>query len=220
MLVKIKLSSDAPIELPKSYNHMLQAFFYRNMDRELAKFLHDYGFMLGKRKFKLFTFSKVIGKMLHKGKEKVVFAPEITLYFGSPLMSLIDSWAKNFLMSGDLFLGKNKLRLEALEVMNPNVEGDEVVVRCLSPILIYRTPPGEKRYRYITPFEEDFFKLGEENLKKKFNIVYGKPYTDTLEISRVKVLPSHRKKIQFKGRLIEAWLLQIKGLSPNPKARP
>ena len=59
---------DRVIALPKSYNHILQAFFYRNMDLLLSKFLHDIGFPYGKRRFKLFTFSKVIGKLQEKDK--------------------------------------------------------------------------------------------------------------------------------------------------------
>lgn len=76
MILKIELKGETGLILPKSYNHILQAFFYRNMDPVLSKFLHDLGFPHGKRRFKLFTFSKVIGRMTGRDRfYKAGFCP-------------------------------------------------------------------------------------------------------------------------------------------------
>jgi CRISPR/Cas system endoribonuclease Cas6 (RAMP superfamily) len=40
-------TANRELVLPKNYNHILQGFFYRHMDRELAEFLHNRGFSLG-----------------------------------------------------------------------------------------------------------------------------------------------------------------------------
>jgi CRISPR-associated endoribonuclease Cas6 len=42
--------------LPMNYQEVLQGFFYRSIqDLDLAKFLHDVGYVKEKRQFKLFT---------------------------------------------------------------------------------------------------------------------------------------------------------------------
>lgn len=206
MILKIKLRGNSSIILPKNYNHILQAFFYKNMDATLSKFLHDIGFPYGKRRFKLFTFSKVIGKQVAKVKKKglIIFEPEITLYFASPLMDIVSSTAKVFLKKENLFLGKNRMSLESVEVLKPKVQ-EEIIVKCLSPITVYRTPHGDKRFIYLNPWEEEFYELLRKNLIKKYELIYGKAYKGKLEIAPVKVKKNYKKKIVFKGTLIEAW---------------
>jgi len=207
MIVKIELTSEKPLKLPKSYNHLLQAFFYNNMDPVLSKFLHDVGFVYGKRRFKLFTFSKVIGEILKRDAQKgfVLFEPSIKLYFASPLMDLVSSSVKTFLKRHNLLIGKNKLSLESIEVIQPEVEG-EITVKCLSPITVYRTPlEGEKRFIYLSPFEEEFYELVRKNLMKKYVLVYGKDFRGEFGIEPVKIDRRYRKKIVYKGTLIVAW---------------
>jgi len=69
-VIRIRLRGESPLLLPKHYNHILQAFFYKNMDPQIAKFLHDFGFIFGGRRFKLFTFSKVMGKLYKNAWQK------------------------------------------------------------------------------------------------------------------------------------------------------
>jgi len=59
--VRVRLVFDAGenITLPIDYNHLVQAMIYKNISNDLANFLHNRGFILGKRQFKLFTFSRV-----------------------------------------------------------------------------------------------------------------------------------------------------------------
>ena len=206
MIVKINLVGEGDVILPKSYNHILQAFFYKNMDPVLSKFLHDIGFLHGKRRFKLFTFSKVIGRMASKDRKKglIFFEPEITLYFSSPLMDIVSSSVKTFLRRENLLLGKNKVSLSSIELVKPEVD-EEITVRCLSPITVYRTPEGEKRFHYLNPWQEEFYELIKKNLVKKYELVYSKSYRGELEIEPVKVMEGYRKKILYRGTLIEAW---------------
>ncbi len=206
MIIKITLIGDKDIVLPKSYNHILQAFFYRNMDPLLSRFLHDIGFPYGKRRFKLFTFSKVIGKLKWKNKSKglIAFEPQITLYFASPLMDIVSSSVKTFLKRENMILGKNRVSFSSIELVKPKVE-EEITVRCLSPITVYRTPEGERRFHYLNPWQEEFYDLVRKNLLKKFEIVYGRSYEGELEVESVKVVESHRKKVVYRGTLIEAW---------------
>ena len=206
MIIRIRLEGSKPISLPKSYNHILQAFFYKNMDPALSKFLHDVGFSYGKRKFKLFTFSKVIGKLLKKDRNRgiVVFEPEITLCFASPLMDIVSSSAKTFLKRTDVYLGKNKLTVSSIDIIKPELDIN-ITVKCLSPITVYRTNQNERRFNYINPWQDEFYELIINNLVKKYEIVYSKSYRGKIRVEPVKVVEGYRKKILYKGTLIEAW---------------
>ena len=205
MIIRIKLKArEQTVLLPKSYNHILQAFFYKNMDPYISKFLHDIGFLYGKRRFKLFTFSKVIAKILRKTESMLIFEGDLTLYFASPLMDIVKSHLTTLLKRDNLFLGKNKVYLENIETIEP-IEEEEITVKCLSPITVYRTPKGDKRFHYLNPFQEEFYELLKKNLLKKFNLIYGRNYEGELTIELVKIRESYKKKILFKGTLIEAW---------------
>jgi len=206
MIVRINLRGDRELELPKSYNHILQAFFYRNMDPVLSRFLHDIGFPYGKRRFKLFTFSKVIGKLSSKNRKKglLFFEPDVTLYFSSPLMDIVSSSIRTFLRKESLLLGRNRLSVSSIELVKPDVDR-EITVRCLSPITVYKTPEGGKRFCYLNPWQEEFYELIKRNLAKKYEIVYSKSYKGGFEIEPVKVVEGYRKKVIYRGTLIEAW---------------
>ncbi|ADO45631.1 CRISPR-associated protein Cas6 [Hydrogenobacter thermophilus TK-6] len=204
MILKIKLTGEGLIRLPKSYNHLLQAFFYKNTDPVLSKFLHEIGFVYNRRRFKLFTFSKIIGKLASRQGNLVFFEPQITVYFASPLMDIVSSAVNVFLKRENLFLGENRLRLESVELIKPTVRED-VNVRCLSPITVYRTPEGETKKQFFSPWQEEFYELIKNNLIKKYQLIYGKSYKEELELKPLRISQRYKKKIVYKGSLIEAW---------------
>ena len=207
MILKFVFHAEgAALKLPKSYNRFLQAFFYKNMDEQIATFLHDRGYELGKRKFKLFTFSKIFGKVLKKDYEFVYYKPTFRLYFASPKNEIsISALRKMLLENEDLFLGENRLNLLNVETIVLEEIPEEVEVKTLSPIVVYKTEPGSKFFNYLTPHDEEFYRLLKENLKRKYILVYGKPFEGEIEIEPVKVSEKDFKKVVFKGTLIKAW---------------
>ena len=50
------------IRLPIHYNYLIQSLIYHSLDEEFAEFLHDQGYEVEKRKFKLFNFSRLLGQ--------------------------------------------------------------------------------------------------------------------------------------------------------------
>ncbi len=206
MIVKLVFTSRTPLILPKSYNHLIQSFLYNCMDPNLSSLLHNFGFSYGKRRFKLFTFSKIIGKLLEKDLKRglVIFERNITLYFASPITEVVSSSIKNLLKGKEFYLGKNEVSLYSLEIVKPKI-GEEVLVRCLSPITVYKTPPGQRRFYYLNPWQREFYELIEKNLIRKYEVVYGKSYQGILKVEPLKVKEQYKKKILYKGTLIEAW---------------
>jgi CRISPR-associated protein Cas6 len=184
------------------------------MDTILAEFLHDFGFAYANRKFKLFTFSKIFGKIKEKGEKFITFKPpNIHFYFSSPIKTTAKSLINRTIKSERMRLSNNNVELIELEVLEEIIEGNSLEVVSLSPIVAYKTPPGSKRHEYLSPFDGEFYKLLKENLIKKYNIVYGKGYKGELEISPIKVKDTYKRKVVFNGTLIVGWegLFRIEG---------
>ncbi|MFZ5898199.1 MAG: CRISPR-associated endoribonuclease Cas6, partial [Bacillota bacterium] len=63
MQLTIHFSAPGPVALPVQYGRLLQGLVYRQMENPvLRSYLHEQGFALGKRRFKLFTFSRLTGR--------------------------------------------------------------------------------------------------------------------------------------------------------------
>lgn len=63
MRISIRLESlDGELTLPVHYNHLVQGMIYQSLDQALAQWLHERGFQYGKRRFKLFTFSRLLSR--------------------------------------------------------------------------------------------------------------------------------------------------------------
>ncbi|HBT04293.1 MAG TPA: CRISPR-associated endoribonuclease Cas6, partial [Thermodesulfobacterium commune] len=82
--------------LPFHYNEIIQGLIYRLLDKAIAEKLHDEGFILGKRKFKLFTFSRLFGRFKREGENLKFFSP-FKFYLSSPYNEMVESLVLNLL---------------------------------------------------------------------------------------------------------------------------
>lgn len=203
-VLSLTLDADRTIILPKFYNHLIQGFFYANVDRLLSSFLHDTGFIYEGKRFKLFTFSKIGYNSLEKTGSFLKLTPPLVIHFASPFIQLTESLLNKVIRKESLKIGDNHVFLSHLQAIEYEPQ-EQITVRCLSPITGYRTPAGSKRFEYLTPYQEDFYNLLKSNLLKKYHLIYGRKYKHEIEIEPVKVENFYRKKIVFKGTLIEAW---------------
>jgi CRISPR-associated endoribonuclease Cas6 len=215
--MRIKLTYEAlerdKIVLPAHYNYHIHGLIYRTFSNELADRLHDGGFLVGKRRFKLFTFSRILerGKLIKTGKEaKLIFDRKISFYFSSPVETITADLGEMSFKRMEFTLCGQKIYLSQLEVMTPPRVEERLLIKALSPLTVYSTfkrEDNEKVFHYYKPYEEGFQKLIEENAKKKYRIVYGKePDSLTLSIKpyRFSVERNH-SVIFFKNNPIEGW---------------
>jgi CRISPR-associated endoribonuclease Cas6 len=212
--MRIKLtyeSLNGDIILPKHYNHHIQALIYKTFTPDLATKLHNVGFPLGKRRFKLFTFSRILEKGIPtKDNEKLIFKRKITIYFSSPIEDIVGNLAERSFKEREFELCNKKIYISQLEIVTtPKIE-EKVIIKALSPITIYSTlykKDGEKIVHYYKPIDKEFSKLIEKNAKKKYHLFYGKdPDQMSLEIKPVKFsVQENLKIIKFKDTIIEGY---------------
>lgn len=196
MQIKISFTSDKDIILPIHYNNIVQAFIYNNIDEELSEFLHDKGYISNGRSFKLFTFSRILNRG-EKERDNFNFGGKIDLIVSSPLEDFCKSIANFMLQRNDLYLGKNNIKTKEIQIFNPIVEKDEIVVDSLSSIVAYSTllrPDGSKYTCYFMPREGDFNRIITENLIKKYNAFNN---TDVSFDSSIEIIPLGQPKQNF-----------------------
>jgi len=207
MQLKVVFKSDNPIVLPVHYNHIVQGFIYKIIDEKLADFLHNNGFG-DKRKFKMFTFSRLLGKFDIKSKPKfIIFEDSVTLMVSSPYGKFCQSFG-NGIFKKKIFLGRNQLEVIEAELMPSIVIKDEIIVETLSPIVVYSTfirPDGLKYTAYFQPKEKDFERLIYENLIKKYQAFNG---SINYPEAKIEIEPLDQPKqnlIEYKGFIIKGY---------------
>lgn len=203
MKICIRMSSDKPIVLNANYNRVLQAFIYNNISEND---LHDKGYKINGRNFKLFTFSQIFGvyKFIKKDK-KIVFTDEIRFIVSSADEDFVNELVKNLLTSEELKLGENTVKIIGVNKVDELFEGNKIVVKTISPAVAYSTEiRGDKKFtRYLPPEDENFIRIVRENLLKKCKLL-GVGNSEDVQITHL----GDSKKIvtSFKGTIIEAYL--------------
>lgn len=200
-------SVEEKIVLPISYNHLIQGMIYRNLDDEIGTFLHDKGFQKEKRTYKMFSFSRLVGKFyIDREKEKIIFKSPIELTISSPYNSFNNSIGKIILLSENIQLADNNLKVKELKVKHEKIDNEEINIRTLSPIVIYSTLykiDGKKFTYYFNPYEKEFSELISDNLKNKYRAFYNEdPPEGNVEvqpISKMKLSVVKYKDYVIKG---------------------
>ena len=206
MRVRIHLSSDSLISLSTSYNRAVQGLIYHLLDNDYREFLHDQGYVCNKRHFKLFTFSKLLGRFKLKGSY-IVFERHVNLIVSSPIKTFIENLCNNLLKTQEIEIEINKLRIESIEFLHEPEITNNIIIYTLSPIIVYSTlftRDNKKKTYYYSPFEEEFSELITKNLIKKYQLLSSQ----MLEGRTIKIEPIGRVKeviTSFKGTIIKGW---------------
>jgi CRISPR-associated endoribonuclease Cas6 len=190
------------ITLPLHYNHIIQSFIYKSLDKGLAKRLHDKGFLYEKRRFKLFVFSRLIADAkIENGL--IHFKEGVKLYISSPIHPFIESLAETLLKMPNLQLHDQEVFVESIHVCRKPSFPEHAFVKMLSPLTIYSTlkkADGAKKTYYYNPWEDEFSTLIKENLIKKYKAFYEKEPDDKIfSIRAYKVSKKEEKIINYKA---------------------
>ncbi len=205
-------TSESKIVFPVHYNHILQGFIYSCIDDDLAEFLHEKGYVYGKRRFKLFTFSRLMGSCsFDRNNKKLVYNSSIYFIIASPLESFLESLVRNMLKGGEIKMNSQTLYVSSVEVLPlPDLNTTaSVKIKMLSPITVYSTltkTDGKKKTYYYNPYEREFAEQITENLRKKYVILRGNDEGFVFEIKPKNVKSRDEKIIIYKQTVIKGWM--------------
>lgn len=211
MKLFLVLRSDKSIDLPIDYNHLIQSWIYQSINKELSTFLHNKGFVVNGRSFKLFCFSRLMGNFsLEVKRQRIFYEGAVKLVITSPLKTFIEQLANGILLNRFVRLGGNELMVEHLNVSEEVVVEDEIVANTLSPVTLYSTllrMDGRKYTAYFVPRDPEYDELATMNLAKKFYA--ARQEEDFVQPQNlVRVYPLGRGKInvvRYKGIIIKGY---------------
>ena len=164
-------------ELPIHYNRLIQAALYRVQDPEFSDFLHNVGFQFGDRQFRLFTFSRLLGRYRLLKEEAVIrFEGPVKLVVSSPVIPFCQAVMNTILREEGLRLGRVNFRVVQMATEKQTANTESIVVETLSPVTVYSTlyrTDGRKYTQYFHPREKDFRELVFRNLRRKLQLIRG-----------------------------------------------
>lgn len=200
------------LKLPVNYNHILQGFILRTLKKGLADWVHNEGYTYGKRRFKLYTFSRLFAdeKKYDPESKTITFGGQIILKLSSVDVEILENFAAYLVKEGRIVLNRTKCIFNSIEVERPFEVNGPVRIKTLSPITVYRTlytSEGTRKTYYYTPFEKEFGELIMDNLRRKAKAYFGDKKIPELEgyIKPVRVTKRHEIITKFKGTIIKAW---------------
>lgn len=202
---------DLTFSLPLAYNSLLQGFIYRHLDAALATWLHDKGTQLGKRQFRFFTFSKLLGKYRIEGN-RIEFSGPVKFHIGSVHEKFLQSLVEHLLTEPQVKLGNIPCRVTSIEVEPLPALSDSMRVRTLSPITTYSTlsmGDGRKKTYYYSPFEEEWEEHLLANLRRKAQALgWGEARLtglDDAHIRPVRVDKRNLRIMRYRDTVIKGW---------------
>jgi CRISPR-associated endoribonuclease Cas6 len=178
MRIKVQFRFNGKLTLPISYNNLIQSFIYQNIsDLDKRNKLHEEGYQVGKRKLKLFTFSRLNGKFLmNKDQKEITFLSPVSLvisFFEDGKADLISDLTTSLFKNNNLYLGKNLVTIGSITPCNFDFQKDKYLIKMLSPIAVYKTQKvnSKKVTKYYTPWDLEFEQLILQNIKTKLKAI-------------------------------------------------
>ncbi len=214
MRIIIELTSrDGMMDFPIHYNREVQGMIYHNIDRVLAERIHDEGAKVGKRSFKFFTFSRILGRFRRNG-DRIAFEGSVKLHISSVHEEILQSLAEHLLRRPEVFMGKQDLQVQSIEVESLPELARPMRVRALSPITTYSTlqaGDGRKKTYYYAPAERDWEGQVLENLIRKARALkWPEAQIESLadgnaHIRPVRVSNRDQKIMKYRDTVIKGW---------------
>lgn len=209
MRILVTFEAPQPVRLPTAYNALVQGMIYHNLSSRIATFLHEQGFVVGNRNYKLFTFSRLMGQNKVTGGTIVLSSP-FSLIISSPWDEFIESLADTLQRKQFVTLGATSVAVQSIMVEYSQSFSERLTINMLSPMTAYSTftlADGRSKTYYYSPFERDFALNLGANLGKKFEAIHGVPHADpAISVKPLGVTDKNQKTLIYKGFVIKGWL--------------
>ncbi len=188
MRLKFELRIEGDSFLPVNYNYFLSSAIYNLLQfgkPEFSKFLHDKGFRLENKSYKLFTFALQFEKFALQGDKLELLSPNATLFVSSPL---IDDFLKSMVIgafrrkSFTLKINEQEFLFDVIQIeKTPQPEfKEEMKFTMLTPmVLSTKEKDSTKNSQYYIRFSDDINlinKIFNNNLKNKFKLIKRREY--------------------------------------------
>ncbi|KAA6313957.1 hypothetical protein EZS27_035357 [termite gut metagenome] len=205
--------------IPLNYQYEQSAVIYRILSKsseQYAAWLHDNGFQLGYKRFKLFTFSRLIVPQyrIDKERERLIIQSDTVEWYISFLPERsTERFIQGIFMSQSFEIGDSRscvrFSVQNVEVMPALAYRKEMTFETMSPICL-STKDDNRQIKYFSPSDlkaEGNIKLG---LMHKYEAFYEKQYAGSLNFA-FQVLVNDPKPVLIRIKAGTAEETRIKG---------
>ena len=197
--------------IPLSYAYELSAWIYKvlaSSDTNYATWLHDNGFTQENKRFKFFTFSRLLfdnAKPVEGTDRLAIFSDRAILYLSFLPEKSTEEFIKGIFSDNEFTIGdrksKVKFRVDGIELLpSPDFSEGYGEFQTLSPIIV-SMKNEEGRVVYVSP-EDKNYNYGQlliNNLKEKYRIYYGKEFNQDDHFEFKPLSPPRSKLIKIKS---------------------
>ena len=186
--ITLKLTNNS--KLPYNYNYKLSSGIYNLLrfgDVEFSNFLHDVGFTVNNKTYKLFTFSLRFKEYRNDNEGIILKDPTVYLLLSSPK---IDDFLKNILLASfkeqKLILnftttGSHVFTIEQIEeIPTPKFRNEEYFTLISPLVLSTMTEHKGKLSQYYLRYTDNIDlinKILNSNLRNKYKLINNKNYS-------------------------------------------
>lgn len=216
MRLEVEFITDKKKRLNFNYNYYITSAIYNLLaeyDEDYSKFLHDEGYMVGNKNFKLFVYSRFMPERfsvsdnymtIKKGKSR--------LFINSPVKEFINSLGNSLIKKGCLNIGEEEYKINNVYLRDDISHSYETEFIALSPIVVTTGVEinGEVKPRTVYIDEPKFIENIKNNLLKKYFLVHGRlpeNMSIDIEFNKQYIERSNRGHlINFKGISIKGFI--------------
>jgi CRISPR-associated endoribonuclease Cas6 len=135
--------------------------------------LHDEGFRVEKRTFKLFTFSRIRPQRGRVIKDHLLLEePRISFQISSPVSDFIDHFVSGLFKREIFNIAGMDFNLEGAETLPKPGFTDRMSFRALSPVTETTSEEGVRHARYLN-LTDDWSGIIQQNLVRKYKALHG-----------------------------------------------
>lgn len=206
MRLKIELTSKE-LKLPINYQAAIQGLIYTVFHKkDYGAFLHDEGYRLDNKVFKLFVFSNLFGKYRIEN-QTIIFEDKCYFYLASESEEFMQIVYQFYMNNEIVILNGQKAKISSLQMMEvPYFRGEkDITIKTLSPVVAYRT---ENNYvNYFKPSDEEFTVLCSQNLMEKNAVMDS--HIDNLVFSINTINYEKKRLVRFKNTFYVAYMCEL-----------
>jgi CRISPR-associated endoribonuclease Cas6 len=203
MRLKLKLNAKPNGTISANYAYALQAVIYKVLEQAdpvFSQWLHEHGYEVSGRKFKLFTFDLLRGEFRINSEKRTISFPTGNIEW--VVSFCVEETLEKFVMG--LFHrqrlqvatpgGRIDFDVQSVEVLPTPVFSETMRFRAKMPIFIQEKRDDQTQATYLSPKDNNYEKLFFGNLERKFQAAKRKTFKHPSSDCLLRLLSSPKSR--------------------------
>ncbi len=206
MRIKLTLHHRANAQVPINSNYAISSMIYHKLgeaNRQFATQLHEEGWTVSGRKFKLFTFSRLRPQRYGITGDRLVLQEgptslTISFFVHEALGHFIEGLFKAYRFSIGDEKSQTDFEVESVDILPEIAFGDTMRFRLKSPVCISHQGETDRYAQYLAPDHDRYQEIFFNNLVNKFvasQMPPSSPQQEETPEMRLKILTKPKSKL-------------------------